>query len=32
MIVLRSIKDLQLFSPNENLKEVHTEHLKYSSF
>ena len=26
--VLRSIKQMQLFSPNEFIKEIHTEHLK----
>lgn len=26
--VLRSIKQMQLFSPNESIKEIHTEHLK----
>ena len=29
MIVLQSVKDQQLFSSNEILKEVHTENLKY---
>ena len=29
MVVLQSIKDIQMFSPNETLKDVHTEHLKY---
>ena len=27
-VVLRSIQRLSLFSPNEKLKEMHTEHLK----
>ena len=29
MLVLQSIKDMQIFSPNETLKEVHTERLKF---
>ena len=29
MLVLQSVKEVQMFSPNENVKEVHTEKLKY---
>jgi hypothetical protein len=27
-LLVKSIKELQLFSPNESLKEVHTEKMK----
>lgn len=28
-LLVHSIKELQLFSPNESLKEVHTEKMKF---